>query len=219
MNAHPLHAPNRSVARTVFAACLWLLVGGLPVAAADILAPDALVRSVSEEVLRIARDDRSAGAPDRERVERLIEEKIAPHFDFPRITRLATGPSWREATASQRERLTAAFRRMLIRTYSAAYRGYRDIALEVKPVTLAPEDTETLVRTNIKLPENPTPLQVDYSMARTPGGWKVYDVAVAGASLVTTYRSSFREKIQAGGIDRLITDLEAVASAGPRRTP
>jgi len=181
--------------------------------------PDDLVRSVSAEVLQIARSERDSGASERERVESLIERKIAPHFDFTRITRLAVGPAWREATTDQRDRLTAAFRGMLIRTYAAAYRGYRDVTIDVKPAALDDSDKDVIVRTTVKVPENPSPLPIDYSMYRSSDGWKVYDVAVAGVSLVTTYRSGFREKMNAKGIEGLITDLQKTTEppAAPRR--
>lgn len=200
---------------------VWLLVAfmrGACAAETGSMPPDVLVRTVSEEVLQIARQSRGTGAPEEARVARLIEDKIAPHFDFARITRLAVGQPWRQATDTQRERLTTAFRGMLIRTYAAAYRGYREVAMDVRPVALTPGDTDALVRTSLKLPENPTPLAIDYSMHRTPDGWKVYDVAVAGASLVTTYRSGFGEQIRAHGLDGLIADLEARATgAKPAR--
>lgn len=187
-------------------------------AAADTRKPDDLVRSVAQEVLLVAREHRDDTGVDRAAVERIIEEKIAPYFDFNRITRLATGPDWRQASKEQRERLVTAFRRMLVRTYSAAYRGYRDIVIDVKPADVGSGDKDVLVRTTVKLPKNPQPLPIDYSMLLTPEGWKVYDVAVEGVSLVTTYRSSFRERIRTDGIDGLIDFLEngQGATAAPR---
>ena len=187
------------------------LTAALPLpswAAAESRKPDDLVRSVAQDVLQVAREHRDDTGVDRAAVERIIEEKIAPYFDFNRITRLATGPDWRQASKEQRERLVTAFRRMLVRTYSAAYRGYRDIVIDVKPADVASGDKEALVRTTVKLPKNPQPLPIDYSMLLTPEGWKVYDVAVEGVSLVTTYRSSFRERIRTDGIDGLIDFLE-----------
>ena len=51
------------------------------------------------------------------------------------------------------------------------------------------------------------PVQIDYSMTKSPSGWKVYDVIVGGVSLVTNYRDEFNEQIKTGGIDGLIKAL------------
>ena len=52
-------------------------------------------------------------------------------------------------------------------------------------------------------------MPIDYSMEKTPAGWKVYDVIVGGVSLVTNYRDEFTQQVREGGIDGLIKTLEA----------
>ena len=44
-------------------------------------------------------------------------------------------------------------------------------------------------------------------MEKGSDGWKVYDVTVAGVSLVTNYRGSFSSQIRRGGVDGLIKTL------------
>ena len=39
-------------------------------------------------------------------------------------------------------------------------------------------------------------MQIDYSMGKTPDGWKAYDVIVGGVSLVTNYRDEFTQQIK-----------------------
>ena len=51
------------------------------------------------------------------------------------------------------------------------------------------------------------PMTIDYSMEKAPTGWKVYDVAVGGISLVTTYRETFANEVQSGGIEGLIKSI------------
>ena len=57
------------------------------------------------------------------------------------------------------------------------------------------------------------PVGIDYSMEKTPSGWKAYDVIVAGVSLVTNYRDEFAQQIQQGGIDSLMQALAAKNAA------
>ncbi len=176
-------------------------------ARAQASAPDVLVRSTTEEVLTIVRGDKDIKAGKVDRIAVLIEEKIAPHFDFPRMTRLAVGRAWREASPAQREVLIKEFRTLLVRAYSAAFTAYTNVTVDYRPFRFKSGDTEANVQTLIKLPGGTEPVAVDYDMALIPEGWKVYDVRVAGASLIINYRNLFALDIDRGGIDGLIKSL------------
>ena len=176
-------------------------------AMAEEVPPDVLVRKTTEEVLTVVRNDKEIRAGSVSKISQLIEEKVAPHFDFERMTRLAVGRRWREASPAQREALIKEFRTLLVRSYSAAFTAYTGIAVEYRPYKMTPGETETTVQTLIKLPGGAPPMGVDYDMGNTPEGWKVYDVRVAGASLIINYRNLFAQEIQSGGIDGLIRNL------------
>jgi len=183
------------------------LVAGLagPAAAAD-SAPDALVQSVAADVLGIVKNDRDIQGGDSKKVIALVEEKILPHFDFVRMTALAMGPSWRKASAEQKTRLTDQFRTLLVRTYSVALTKYRDQTIEYRPSRSQPTDTDVTVRSLIRQP-GAEAITIDYSMEKTPQSWKVYDITVAGISLVTTYRDAFAQEVRSAGVDGLIQKL------------
>ncbi len=182
---------------------LLLMASG---ARADVQAPDALVRDTAKEVLAAVKQDKDIKSGSQKKVLDLVEAKVLPHFDFERMTRLAVGRPWRSATAEQRQSLVTEFRTLLVRTYTSAFTRYEDQAVDVKPVRMQPGDTEVTVKTEIVKPGAPS-VAVDYEMEKTANGWKVFDLSVEGASLITTYRSSFAEQIQQGGIDGLIKSL------------
>ena len=188
---------------------------GVAEVSAQVVAPDVLVKNTSEEVLSIIRSDKEIRAGNTTRIAQLIEEKVAPHFDFNRMTRLAVGRPWREATPEQREALTREFRTLLVRSYSAAFTAYTGIAIEYRPHRMNAGDTETVVQTLIKLPGGAQPISVDYDMESSPEGWKVYDVRVAGASLIINYRNLFAQEIQTGGLDGLLKSLVEKNKAKP----
>jgi phospholipid transport system substrate-binding protein len=194
---------------------------GLAAPAAAQTPPDQLVRGVADDVLKIMRQDQELRAGNQARMADLIEQKVAPHFDFERMTRLAVGKNWRQASADQQRSLVQEFRNLLVRSYSAAYTAYKEIAVEVRPLKLQPADEDVQVRTQIKLPGDVPPVAVDYSMYKSPASWKVYDVAVDGVSLVTTYRSSFSEQIRQTGIDGLVKSLQDMNArkAEPAKKP
>jgi len=172
------------------------------------IAPDELIKTVSGEVLDIVRADPAIQRGDTSRAVALVEEKVLPHFDFRLMTSLAVGRDWRQATPDQREKLVAAFRTLLVRTYSNALTQYRDQVIDFKPLRAKAGDTDVTVRSEVKQ-AGATPVDIDYAMELQGDAWKVYDVVVGGVSLVTNYRSSFASQIHQGGIDGLIASLEA----------
>lgn len=181
---------------------------GQPLFAQNTVAPDVLAKGVTDEVIAILRADRDAFAGNPAKVIELVENKVLPHFNFMRMTQLAVGKNWRQASAQQRDALTGQFRTLLVRTYATAFTAYRDQTISYRPLRMQPEDVDVVVRSQIIQQSGP-PVGVDYSMEKTASGWKVYDVAIEGVSLVQNYRSTFNGEVQRGGIDGLIGALEA----------
>ncbi len=175
-------------------------------ALAQDVAPDALVQGVSQDVIAIVKQDRDIQRGNTKKILELVEAKVLPHFDFQRMTQLAMGASWRRATPEQQKQLTEEFRTLLVRTYSAGLANYRDQVIEYKPLRAKPEETEVIVRSEVKQ-SGAQPVPIDYNMQKTAGGWKVYDVAIGGVSLVTTYRDTFTQEVRANGVDGLIKTL------------
>ena len=170
--------------------------------------PDAMVKRVSQEVLTIIKSDPKVQAGDQARIREVVETKLLPNFDFERLTALAMGRNWRQATPEQQKQLVEQFRTLLVRTYSGALTQYRDQTMDYKPLRADANASEVTVRTEV-VRQGQAPVPIDYSMAKAASGWKVYDVIVGGVSLVTNYRDEFNEQIKSGGIDGLIKTLQA----------
>lgn len=177
-----------------------------PLSAAEALAPDILAKSVTDEVLAIIRADKEIQAGDQRRIHELVQSKVVPHFSFVRMTQLAMGRNWREASADQQKRMVEEFRTLLVRTYTSAFTQYKNQAVEYKRPRMTSGDTDVVVQSIIKQPSG-QPVAVDYSMEKTGGGWKVYNVKIEGVSMVENYRNTFNTEIQKNGIDGLIKAL------------
>ena len=176
------------------------------VASSQDVAPDELVRKSTGEVLAMLKADKELAAGDPAKVDKLANEKILPYFDFQRMTQLAVGRPWREATDQQKAALIEEFRKLLVRTYSSSLSQFRNQTIDVRPLKLAAADTEVVVKTVISQ-SGATGIPIDYSMEKTKDGWKVFDVLIDGVSLVTNYRSSFATEIKNTGIDGLVKSL------------
>lgn len=193
----------------------WLLAGvgalslALPlmVQAAD-LAPDELIKQISTDVLDTIKTDKAIQGGDTSKIIALVDSKIMPNVNFPRMTAAAVGPAWRQATPDQKARLQDEFKTLLVRTYSGALAQVSDQTIFIKPMRSAADDTDVVVRTEVR--GKGDPIQLDYRLEKTPGvgaGWKIYNLNVLGVWLVDTYRSQFAQEINAKGIDGLITTL------------
>ncbi|GGB96564.1 MlaC/ttg2D family ABC transporter substrate-binding protein [Pseudoduganella buxea] len=171
-------------------------------------APDALVKRISSEVLDTAKNDKDIQAGNTKKVMDLVETKILPYVDFERMTALAAGRYWREATPEQKRQLSTEFRTLLIFTYSGALSQVRNETIEFKPLRADPADAEVEVRSQVNVARG-EPVLLNYRVAKTPAGWKIYDINVLGAWLVETYKGTFNTEISKGGIDGLIKTLAA----------
>jgi phospholipid transport system substrate-binding protein len=168
------------------------------------LRPDALMKAVSSEVSALLRRDLAADQPTD--IAQLVETRILPLFDFNRMTGIALGRNWRLASPAQQAALTAQFRTLLVRTYSVALSSYRGQDIEYRPLRVAAGDTEVLVRSFVRR-SGAEPITIDYDMHDGVAGWKIFDIRIAGISLVLTYRETFAAVVRNAGIDGLIDSL------------
>ncbi len=191
--------------KSLFALLLGLVLAVSPLFAQED-APDVMVKKISEDVLTIVRQDKDIQSGNTRKAIELVDAKVLPHFNFQRMTSLAMGRDWNKASPEQKTRLTEEFKILLVRTYSNALTSYRDQTLRYKPLRMQAGDTEVVVKTEVVQP-GAKPIQLDYSLEKQDKSWKVYDVIVAGVSLVSNYRDTFNQEVRTNGVDGLIQML------------
>lgn len=194
---------------------LSVLLGAASAAQAE-TAPDALIKQVSTDVLDAVKADKSIQAGDVQKVVALVDVKVMPHINFQRMTASAVGRHWRQATPEQQKRLQDEFKTLLVRTYSGALAQVKDQTVALKPMRSTPQDTEVVVRTEVR--GKGDPVQLDYRLEKSGDAWKIYDVNVLGVWLVENYRNSFAQEITASGIDGLIAKLAERNKAAASRS-
>jgi phospholipid transport system substrate-binding protein len=180
----------------------------MSVAAATVMAqttPDALIKQVSTEVIDTIKADKAIQAGDIGKIIALVDAKVMPHVNFQRMTASSVGRHWRTATPEQQKKLQDEFKTLLVRTYAGALTQVKDQTVQLKPLRAAAEDTEVVVRTEVK--GKGEPIQLDYRLEKANADWKIYDVNVLGVWLVEQYKGQFAQDISANGIDGLITKL------------
>lgn len=167
---------------------------------------DGLIKQLSNEVIDTVKSDKAMQSGDVGKIVTLVDTKVLPHLDFKRMTAAAVGRNWRSATPEQQAKLQQEFKVLLVRTYAGALTEVRDTTVvNLKPMRSAAEDTDVVVRTEVK--GKGDPIQLDYRLYKDEAAWKVYDINVLGVWLVEQYKSSFSQEVASGGVDGLIAKL------------
>lgn len=166
-------------------------------------APDAMIRRISNEVLQIASTDPAIQKGNMQRMMQVVNDKIVPYIYFEKMTQLAAGRFWRQATPEQKTQLEEQFKQLLIYTYSGAMAQVKNQKLQFRDLKMQPTDTDVQVQSRVIQPQG-DPIQLNYRVAKVDNNWKIYDVNVMGAWLIESYKSTFATQINQGGIDGLI---------------
>jgi phospholipid transport system substrate-binding protein len=193
--------------RLVMAAILLMtaLLAQASVRAADDVSPQELVRSTISRMLTAMREEQAAIKQNPDHLFELVSAIVLPYFDFERMSMWALGKNWRRATPEQRVRFVEQFHTLLVHTYGSALSEYSDEEIIYLPYVDDGKAGRVTVRTEIEQAGSTIP--ISYSLYQSRDGWKVYDVAISGVSLVTNYRSTFGTIIREKGMDSLIQQL------------
>jgi phospholipid transport system substrate-binding protein len=172
------------------------------------LGPQELMEKVSQDLLRDLDANRKALEADPSGVQALVDKHLLPYFDTDYAARLVLGKHWRDASAAQRERFIGAFIGSLMSDYGDAILKFTADRLKILPFRGDPAADSATVRTEIKRDDG-TPVPVNYSLRRTPEGWKAWDVTIEGISYVKNFRTDFGAEIEQKGLDAVILRLES----------
>ncbi len=185
-----------------------LLVLGLvfnvsSVMAADLVAPQMAIENASNRLKEKLQDD--SFTKDFQQITVFVEDVIYPHVDFNRISALVLGKLWRSASAEEKTEFKKEFQTLLIRTYSRAFVEFKDWSVRFLPLNMENGDRKVIVKTEILQP-GIQPIAVNYRMLLSKGEWKVYDIIIEGVSLVTNYRTSFKNEVKRTGSLQAVID-------------
>lgn len=190
--------------------CLVItLLLAAPAWAAQPVSPEDQIRSLSDEVIAIIHADQAlqTTGDTSSAIAQIDQQVLQPHFNFKHMTALSMGREWRKATPEQQQLLIQEFKTLLVRTYSNALTIYKDPTVELKPARYKPSDTDVQIRTKV-IQTGIKPVDIDYNLELIDNSWQVYDVVVAGVSLVTNYRNFFAKEVRKGGVEGAIKSLQ-----------
>lgn len=177
-----------------------------PAAAAT--TPDGVVQGIADDLGKAIEGHQAELKNDREKLIKVIDGILLPHFDIDYASILVLGQNARSATPEQRARFAKAFYNSIAHRYAEGLLNYTRGRVKVLPSQGETNDKKTIVRTQVVLDDGKT-LAVDYAFRKTADGdWKAYDVIIEGISYITNYRNQVGAEIQKSSLDALITRLE-----------
>jgi len=197
---------RKTVALTGLFFVLQLYFSSL-LAAADIIAPDVVLKQTSDEVIAVIKQKREQLKEDPALVYELVHEYILPHLDEVTIAKLALGKNWRDASREQKIEFINEFRSLLVRTYGKSLSEFSDQEINYFPVKMKEGEKKVVVKSEVLQPGGPS-IPVSYRMRIKDDAWKVYDLSIDGVSLVTSYRGTFDQEVRKGGIEGLLKYLK-----------
>ncbi len=193
-------------------------VPAAPAAAPSALGPQELVENSAKRMLVELDANRPMYAKDPAKLDALVGNVLLPNFDTEYAARLVLGQTWRTATPEQRKRFVDAFYHSLLHNYGAALVNFTADRFVILPYKGDPGDVTATVRTEVKRSSGEK-VPVNFSLRKTDGVWKAWDVVIEGISYVKSFRTDFGSEIQQKGLDEVIDRLERDTKGGTQGAP
>ncbi|MBF0108494.1 MAG: ABC transporter substrate-binding protein [Magnetococcales bacterium] len=172
--------------------------------------PSAAMTRLEQTVRRalaILQDPTYIGAEQRDNKRRMLQEIIYPAFDFQRMAQGAVGVPWKKFTPQQQERFALAFRTMLENTYFNMIERYS--GEEVTFTNEVPLSNQVL-RIDSIVAAKGQKYDMSYRMYPKGDEWLVFDIIIEGVSVISNYRSQFKQLLQSANpdIEGLLTKIQ-----------
>ena len=190
-------------------------VFAMNVNAGDLVEPQKVIEDASIQLKSRMQDP--GFTKDFRKITEFVHSVIYPRADFDLISSLVLGKLWKDASTTEKEAFKKEFQTLLIRTYSRAFVEFKEWSVRFLPMSAEEDPRKTMVKTEILQP-SVQPIAVNYRMLLNKGQWKVYDILIEGVSLVSNYRTSFKNEVErTGSLQEVINQLakrnaEALAS-------
>ena len=138
-----------SVARRQFILLMLLVCLPLTVAATELAGPQQVIQRISDQLQQILMNNQERMLEDPAFVYQLANEVLIPHVDFGHVSSLVLGKYWRRATDEQKQAFSLQFQRLLVRTYSTAFKEFQGWEISSTPMRTKDGASDVAVPTQL----------------------------------------------------------------------
>lgn len=179
---------------------IWVMI---PIRVLAAVALDTVKVNVNG-VLDVLRDPKFKGEAGKKVKEQRIEAAADKLFDYVELSKRTLGLSWNQFSPEQRKEFVGLYRTILKDAYVHKITSYTGEQVNfAKEVPLS--ETTVEVQSVIVSKGGETPIY--YRAMRKENIWKVYDVVIEGVSLISNYRTQFREILGNNPPEKLLETL------------
>jgi phospholipid transport system substrate-binding protein len=184
------------------------------------LGPLELVRTSLSRVLAIVQSQ-PAGATQAAMQRAELRHAALEMFDFDDMSRRILAEHWKNGTPEEQNEFVRLFKELLERAYLTSIGNYPLASITYQGESI--DGSSAKVRSRMNSGKGGGTVAVEYRLFKSDGRWAVYDVAVDGISLVSSYRSQFNSMLRrysfADMLERLQNRLASVAPPGNPERP
>jgi len=182
-----------------------ILAAGIALTVANIAAADAsptdAVRGSVDSILTLLQNKELDQATRRKEMRKVINGR----FDFRAMSQRTLATNWKKASKEQQQEFVQLFAQLIENTYIGRVEAYTDEKVDYpgEKVKGKKAVVETLILTAS------ADIPINYKVYQKKNGeWWVYDVIIEGISLISNYRSSYKEIVKKEGFDGLIAKMK-----------
>ena len=189
---------------------VFLLLGVSPIApfsarAADSAEATSEARNMVETMVdKILVELAKEGIADDVKIKSL-ENIVFKEFDFSTISRLVLARSIRKFTDEQKLEFEQQFKVYLSRSYGTRLIRYANEKVEFKKARLEKRGDVTIMTAIVGGAADG--IEMNYRVRGKEATWRVIDVVIEGISLVSNFRSQFKEIVNRDGAEGLLARL------------
>jgi phospholipid transport system substrate-binding protein len=173
----------------------------------------ATVQAHVDSVLKVLGNPALKGPKGEERKRVEVKAEADKLFDFVELSKRTLGLSWNRFSIDQRKEFVALYKQLLEETYMDRLMTYAGEKMTFsRPMPLDSNTVEVKSELHVKT----GPVALVFRLINEGGQWKVYDVVIEGVSLITNYRSQFREILANRDPAALLDTLRKTVGKGPK---
>ncbi len=187
--------------KKVFCFLLFFLLLSQAVVANDETEAEKILKSSVGKVFSIMLEEGKALDEKKSEVVKITDDV----FGFSLMAKLSIGKEhWSQFNAKQRAEFTNLFTEQFQSFYIDKLDLFSDEEVVFKPATVVKKKK---VQVPTVLLSKGKEYSILYKMSNTKAGWKIYDIAIEGVSLIHTYRSQYNHILKSGKVEDLLAKM------------